>query len=213
MRRRETRNLSVPLYFTPMHKLIKEGESGDVKIIHFDVNERESVELLTNQYHFIPPGKYVELTIDEKSVMSDIPYEHYTNLNVVRKARGDVLIAGLGIGLILTRILPKKDVESVAIIEKNPHVIRLVSPCLERYFTRLWSKAQVINMDAFEYKPQAKSQAFDCIYTDIQFPHGKHVTARKMLDRRLKRFLRPGGWIGHWEGIETRVREAIEKGL
>ena len=46
------------------------------------------------------PAPLCQLFVDGALVMSDGANEHETNRGVVRKAQGDVLVAGLGIGMI-----------------------------------------------------------------------------------------------------------------
>ena len=48
---------------------------------------------------YVPPGRYARLFVNGTMFMSDTPMERNTNYAVVRNAHGNVLIAGLGIGL------------------------------------------------------------------------------------------------------------------
>lgn len=109
-----------------------------------------------------PPedGKYVRLVVDGTLMMSDTIMEKQSNEDFVRNANGDVLIAGLGIGMILYNILDKKEINSITIIEKYQDVIDIVSP----YFKH--PKITFTCADIMEWRPE-KGQKFDTIYFDI----------------------------------------------
>jgi spermidine synthase len=82
-----------------------------------------------------PAGTYVTLRLTDDSgksqvMMSDLYYERATCVEVVQRAHGDVLVAGLGIGMILHPILRKEAVRSVTVIEGYPDVVDLVLPTL-----------------------------------------------------------------------------------
>jgi phospholipid N-methyltransferase len=50
------------------------------------------------------------------------------NKEKVKKANGNVLIGGLGLGLVIHNILNKQEVKSITIIEINKDLIELVKP-------------------------------------------------------------------------------------
>jgi spermidine synthase len=139
--------------------------------------------------------------------MTDIPYEHLTNREVVGRSEGDVLTGGLGLGMILTRIVPKKDVRSITVVEKYEDVISLVAPHLEAYFDkqrRQWvgksewvSKVIIVAADIFDY---STSQQFDTLWTDIVFPKEDQLGAWRQLNERLLKFLRRGAGSGYGRG-------------
>ena len=91
--------------------------------------------------------------------MSDTDMEKRTNANFVRNAHGNVLIGGLGIGLILLAIQDKPEVEKIVVVEKRKEVIDLVKDQLP-----LNGKVEVVNADVWEYTP---TERFNTIYMDI----------------------------------------------
>jgi spermidine synthase len=103
---------------------------------------------------FVPPGGYTRLVIDGVTQMTDTPAEQHFNTEAVDGARGDVLILGLGLGMILTAILPKRAVKSVTVVEISPEVIALVKPRLAAI--RGFRKLAVVEADAYKYKPRRK---------------------------------------------------------
>ena len=110
--------------FPPMWKVVPEGTHGNVSVEHFTVSETESrMTALQGGRGYVPPGKYAALRRSDgwrrETIMSDTPYERNTNTEIVRRATGRVLIAGYGLGMILTAILKKPDVQQVVVVEKS----------------------------------------------------------------------------------------------
>jgi len=105
-------------------------------------------------------GKYVRLHLYGELVMSDTQMERRSNSDFVYVSHGRVLIAGLGIGLVLKNILPKKEVTEIVVIEKYQDVIDLVAP----KFTD--PRIRIICADIFDWRPQ-KGEKFNVIYFDV----------------------------------------------
>lgn len=141
--------------YEKMSEILQEKTVGDFAIEHFEVSEHD----LYARLHGIESGEYVKLTQNGNVVMSDTQMEKETNADFVRNAHGDVLIGGLGIGLIVLAIQDKEAVNTITILEKNEEVIELVKNQLP-----LNEKVQIVNADAFTYKPKMK---YNTIYMDI----------------------------------------------
>lgn len=108
-------------------------------------------------------GKYIKLHVDGQLMMSDTDMEKSSNRAFVRNANGDVLIAGLGIGLVVKNILSKMDsgeIKSITIVEKYKDVIDLVSPYFKKH------KIKYICADILKWRPE-KGKLYDTIYFDI----------------------------------------------
>ena len=108
----------------------------------------------------VEDGEYVRLHIDKDLVMSDTHMERLTNMEFVNNAKGRVMIAGLGIGLIINAIIDDPLVTEILVVEKNQDVIDIVSPKFKN------EKLKIVCADIFEYKI-GKSEKFDTIYFDI----------------------------------------------
>ncbi len=93
--------------------------------------------------------------------MTDFLYERLTCVEVVERAHGDMLIAGLGLGMILHPILSNPEVNSLTVIEKYPDVIDLISPTLPRD-----PRVRVITDDIFTWGPPSNAR-YDVIWFDI----------------------------------------------
>jgi hypothetical protein len=186
---------------TEMYKIIPEGKCGTAEIQHVEVSKEASqFTMLRAMQHpgaFVPPGIYVHLLIKGRLYMSDTRNERITNYEVIRKATGDVLIAGLGIGMILADILAKPEVTSVTVVEINPDVVALVGDAVKAMPGG--EKLTVVTEDIFKYKP-AKDQKYDVIYFDIWADQSgderKEVTR---LHRRGAWWRKPGGWMASWQ--------------
>ena len=196
--------------FQKMCDVVPEGQDGNARVQHFTVSEKDH-QLTVMRSMFsrdlpVSPGTYVRLYVGGCLMMSDTQMEKSTNYEVVRRARGDVFIAGLGIGLILAPILANPEVTSVTVVEKYPEVIRLVEPALRKLPGG--EKLKVIEADILEWKPP-KGQTWDVIYFDI-WPNicVDNLDEMATLHRRFGRRKNPGGWMDSWQKRELqRIRD------
>jgi hypothetical protein len=95
------------------------------------------------------------------AIMNNSNHEKITNADFVKNAKGDVFIAGLGLGMIVLAIQDKPEVTSITIIEKFEDLknhLQLVLP--------LNSKVNIIVSDIFEYQVPENTK-YDTIYFDI----------------------------------------------
>ena len=145
---------------------IPAGESGRwtvKKVLHPMAVQHEG--------HEIPPGTYTKLfCLTEATlhlppgecVMTDTPDELQKHLQFALQAHGRVLITGLGLGCVLRGVLANPAVNCVVVIERSPHVIKLVQPHIPegRWF--------LIQADATEWvKENASRTEFDCAWHDL----------------------------------------------
>lgn len=166
-----------------MLEVLSPGSVGDVKIEHFEINEHDIRAL----WDGVLPGKYVRLTHFGSVVMSDTQMEKRTNREFCVSAHGDVLIGGLGIGMVLLAVQDEDRVRSITVIEKYQDVIDLVAPQLP-----LNDKVQIICADVFDWKPPKGTQ-YDCVYMDIWDYINKKVYNEEMkpLKRKWGHYLKP----------------------
>jgi len=149
-------------------------------------------------------GKYVRLFVDGKLMMSDTAMERMSNHDIIEKAKGKVLIAGLGLGLILPPILEKEEAIEVVIIEKYQDVIDLVGPKFDN------PKLKIICADIFEYTPKKK---FDTIYFDI-WPEicSDNLNEIETLEEKYQPFLKKNGYMNSWFKERLIIKKGIEDG-
>lgn len=168
--------------YLDMTEILKDGKAGEFELSHFEIDEKNFVAIYRMG---ISPGRYVKLSHKGVCVMSNTSMEKSTNSSFVAKAHGNVLIGGLGIGLILLSIQDKEEAKQITVVEKNKEVIELVGNQLP-----LNSKVEIVNADVFDYKPLFK---YNTIYMDIWNYINSDVYQRemKLLISRYRRYLVP----------------------
>ena len=144
--------------YKKMAEILKEGSVGDFSLKKFTITDKDFMA------HFrmgISNGDYIRLMHRGECVMSDTNMEKRTNYPFCLKAHGEVLIGGLGIGMIILAIQDKPEISHITVIEKYPEVIKLVGNNLP-----LNNKVEIINADVFDWKPSS-GKKYNCIYMDI----------------------------------------------
>lgn len=110
--------------------------------------------------YYIDNGDYVRLIVNHQCMMSDTGFERLTNKSVIEYSNGQVLIGGLGIGMIVYNLLEKDNIKSITVIENNQDVIDLVSTKFHD------ERLKIIKDDIWTWKP-TENQKYDTIYFDI----------------------------------------------
>lgn len=178
---------------------ITEGKSGDWKVETFEVSEQQAkifnvrMFLKAGMCHRgVESGTYKRLVCNGDTIMSNTYAEIRDNFKFVLVATGNVLINGLGLGVCLSAILEKKEVNSVTIIEISKDVIKLIAPVFEKD-----KRVKIINADAFEWKPP-KGIKYDAVWHDIW----NDICADNLED--MKRLHRKYGKRCKWQGSWCR---------
>ena len=146
---------------------LKDAKIGDWRIETVEIPEdyaRMRNVFIKNPLMKLEGGIYKKLInrIDGV-VMSNTPMERKTHIEAINKAKGNVLVAGLGLGMYLQNIKDKEEVTSITVIEKSKEVIELIA----KYFKDC-QKIKIINEDIFNYTPDIKFEfAFLDIWSDI----------------------------------------------
>lgn len=194
--------------FEPMVKYIPEGQKGLATVRHLHIGEQEHKFMVLREalnpgrYELSTPmGDYCQLFVKgEGLVMSDTRLEQVTNSEVVLKASGDVLIAGLGLGFILVPILAKKNVKSVTVVEKYQDVIDLISPNFKN------RRLSILCADIYKWRPPAGA-TYNSIYFDIWSDICRsNLKDMSRLERRFRPRLRENGWMNSWSKAQCRRR-------
>lgn len=163
-----------------MCEILEEKEQGIVRLQKF------RAEGLQAMLSAIPTGEYVRLIVDNELMMSNTPMEKRTSSEFVVNSYGDVLICGLGIGLVIMPLLESERVKSITIIEKYQDVIDCVLPQIKKYDTH--NKLNVICQDCFEFETKEK---YDTIFIDIWGSIDSDIYKEEMLPlkRKYRKFL------------------------
>lgn len=142
--------------------------------LYYTQLSQENIDNLKRE-HYAKPWYTEELMADtpyltlfrngQKIMMSDAPMEKITNQHFIDNANGDVLIFGLGIGLIVFPLLNDPDIKSITIMEFDPGLIDMVGPIIKKYDTS--NKLNILYGDAFTSQDLIADKKFDTIYFDI----------------------------------------------
>lgn len=188
----------------PMADVLKPAKKGTAELRCFEVDELAAERSKTREVATrgrepaITAGCYVQLRINGELVMSDTPMEKDTNEDFVRWARGDVLIAGLGLGMVVLPLIRRAGVLSVTVIEKSQDVIDLVLPQLLAAVTpEEAAKLTVLRDDINTWKPPRRR--WDYIYFDIWPGISRdNLPEMRALHRRFRPKLRKHGTVTSW---------------
>lgn len=188
--------------FPKMTEVVPEGRVGVAAVEHFGVEKIDSfITSLGGGRSYVPEGRYARLRVRDSLVMSDTPYERRTNLEIVWKARGRVLVAGYGLGMVLCALARSALVDNIYVVEKEPDVVALVHPHIRAYLGKDASKIHVVEGDIFEAKPRLKNLGpFDTLWFDI-WPDActDNLDEMTRLSRAYAPLKSPGGYLGHWD--------------
>ncbi|WP_205660702.1 hypothetical protein [Aeromonas veronii] len=186
-----------------MEVTVPPGSSGSWCIEEFTISEAQSYSSCLRAIAsgrvdaFIPEGTYKRLKRGATVVMSNSPMEVRTNRTFIRRAKGHVLINGLGLGMVLSEILKKPDVKSVTVIEASFDVIKLVAPTFVDE-----PRVNIIHADAFKYQP-AEDACFDAVWHDIwDAISSENLPEMHCLHQKYKRIAK---WQSSWARKECEI--------
>lgn len=150
--------------------------------------------------HFVVGEEHVSLyKRGEGVMMSTHQSETMTNQDFINQAYGDVIIFGLGLGMILFPLLDDKDVKSITVVEMDHGVIDIVEGVVKAYDQD--NKLTIISGDAFEYSEQLDiNKKFDTIYFDIWIKIDEKAFAEmETLHDAYRKFMRANiSYIHSW---------------
>ena len=181
-----------------MNKILEPGQVGIATLEKFEVSKEASMRS-GFRGDGVRDGEYVKLLVGNDLMMSNTDMERRSNFSAVKNANGDVLIAGLGIGLIIVPMFENPEVKSITVIEKYKDVIELIETQLRKCPGS--EKLTVIWDDIFDWKVP-KGTVYDCIYFDI-WPDicTDNIEEIKKLHSRFKskrNMENDRGWMDSW---------------
>jgi hypothetical protein len=155
-------------YYGEFKVSVPEGKSGSWEVKRFEVTKHdEEIDrlraVINGRGRYCPAGTYTKLSCNGVIVMSDTRDEIRDHRYFIEEAEGNILISGLGLGMVLNGCLKKPEVAHATVIEISPDVINLVG----NYYMRLYGdRLTIINADIMEWKPP-KGVKYDYIWHDI----------------------------------------------
>jgi hypothetical protein len=178
---------------------VPEGKSGDWKISKVTVSQEDAdidkLRALFNPqraFRYCPAGEYTRLSCNGAIIMSDTPDEVRDHMPMIHEAKGNILIMGLGVGLILQACLRKPEVKHATVIEQSADVINLVATHYLKMFGT--DRLSIINADALTWKPP-EGVRYNAVWHDIwDSICGGNLPDMKRLQNRYKK-------ISDWQGI------------
>jgi hypothetical protein len=105
---------------------------------------------------FEEPTVWHELSEDQHGVwMTDYPIEQRQTDGLIARARGRVLVGGLGLGYAVVALAARQQVREIVVVEKSPAIIALVWEATVRQVRALFPnrtvQLTVVNADLFDY--------------------------------------------------------------
>jgi hypothetical protein len=186
---------------------IPAGKSGKWEVRKFEVAKQDAaifnISALFGGFgeRAVDPGKYTKLVrIDDPEkdhgilMMSDTPAELRDNAEFYHRAQGNVLINGLGLGVVARAVLLKDIVFKVTINEIEQDIINLVAPHL---ISEFGDKVVINHVSAFDYHPGKErfNTIFHDIWADITLDN---LEEYKKLMRRYGHWLMNPKWHDCW---------------
>jgi hypothetical protein len=211
--------------FPRMATLLPAVTLATAKIVHMVISEDESTRTFMRavahcQDYHTRPGTYAVLYLRPTDtvhpddapyvlpdgfqlMMSDADMERRSNLEAWKRAHGNVLVFGLGLGMLTTAIVARPSVRHITVIERNPDVIAAVWPHVQH------PKLSVVRADAFTFEPHPSAR-FNMIWSDIwpTIAPDNFIEMEKLRTRYLPFVDRTDrrAWFGHWTAREMAHR-------
>ena len=139
-------------------------------------------------------------------VMTDARSELRTHLEAVRRARGRVLITGLGLGCVLRGILTRPEVDEIVVLERSKGVLALVRP-----FLPVDARLSVIETEALEWILEHPEERWDVVWHDLWTNPDNGEPHLALIHQYLLMALHGRcGWQGAW-AFPRRFREMLRR--
>ena len=130
------------------------------------VDEKSFMELSQIGY-FKESFSYPYLGTSDSVWMSLNPNEIMTMDKHIKKAKGNVLVLGLGMGYFAFMVANKKEVNNVIVVEKDQNIIDLFMEHIYPSFLNK-DKIRIVKEDAFKYLDNKENnKKFDMVFIDL----------------------------------------------
>jgi spermidine synthase len=138
---------------------------------------------------------YHSIKYNNKTLMTNEPFEVLTNQIFFEKSKGDILIFGLGLGWIIFPILDRDDIKSITVVEKNTEIIEFVGDILSKKDVK--NKLNIIEGDVYDYY-NVLDKKFDFIYFDTYDTPDLSISDINKLNPLYDSFLKENGMTYFW---------------
>lgn len=142
---------------------VPDGVSGSWSVETFTVGKEEFSQVISmfKTGRGVPEGTYKRLMRNGEVVMSNTPDEISDCYTFLSRAKGSVLINGLGLGVLVKALIEKPEVTDITVIENSEDVLKLSGPTYEKD-----PKVTIIHDDCFTWEPP-KGKIYDAVWHDI----------------------------------------------
>ncbi len=187
--------------FTYQTQLVNANELFSLSSIQFDPNKE-----LNDSMRLVALDEALEVTIlyqNNEVWMLDVPSEAETIDPCAKKAKGNVLSFGLGIGYYPFMTMLNPAVKSITVIEKSKSVIDLFNRYLKPQFPNTIPFI-IIEGDAYDYFNEKTLNQYDSVFVDIWKSNDDGLM---MIEKLLEQYLPPFEKVDFW--IETSCFEIL----
>jgi len=132
---------------------------------------------VTSLQEWNPPGPRRASEGPWHTWMVDDPPHWRAMKGYAQAARGHVLVAGLGLGLVLWALADNPTVESITVVERSHDVISLVAPLLNPYIASRTPKAPTLRIEQADFtefvnRVPDTDPGWDTVIVDLWVAHG-----------------------------------------
>lgn len=186
---------------------------GNAAITHDEIDNGIFLMEGINGYLFYNVKRQITQTtlrINGVEWMNDNPLQYIGMQELAKRACGNVLVAGLGLGIIAHFLLQNKDVKHIDIIERDADVLRLVGKYLDVNGNR--GRLRIINQDFYDYVYSNAREKYNTVIVDIWAGKGSKKIAAEMgmTIALVKEFYNPPN-IFVWGINDARYNPAINE--
>jgi hypothetical protein len=193
---------------------VPEGQVGEWSIKHVTVDEEDEKRGRmfacnpSSMGRCVRAGVYTMLYHNGELWMSDTSDEirdHLAPIHETKRAGGNVLINGLGIGVVTDAIASLENVTKVTVIENSPEVIELVGPTMLK---KHGDKLEIIEADSYDFKPP-KGERYTVVWHDIWL----HLCTDNLdeMAKLHRKYGRRTDWQGSWGKELLRYRRQQDR--
>ena len=187
--------------FTYQTQMVNANELFSLSSIQFDPNRE-----LNDSMRLVALDEPMEVTIlyqHNEVWMLDVPSEAETIDPIAKKAHGNVLTFGLGIGYFPFMAMLNSNVKSITVIEKSKSVIELFNQSLKPQFPNT-IPLTIIEGDAFDYWKEDVLNQYDSVFVDIWKSNDDGLV---LIEKLLESYLPDYDKVDFW--IETSCLEIM----
>lgn len=187
--------------FSYKTQMINANELFNLSSVQFDPNKE-----LNDSMRLVALDEPLEVTIlyqNNEVWMLDVPSEAETIDPCAKKAYGNVLSFGLGIGYYPFMAMLNPKVKSITVIEKSKSVIDLFNHYLKPQFPNN-IPFNIIEGDAYDYFNEESLNQYDSVFVDIWKSNDDGLI---IIEKLLEQYLPPFDKVDFW--IETSCFEIL----